>query len=196
MKRLPDSFVKQWVYDDIGQTAPEVSLHQLDKETIHCVLTFELEQTIQQDDWQMRLEPAFLPHFHWAPHLTPTSRHVMDQHCFRSPALIVHDDTKTLMLIPDLDLITKDADARWYMDLDAPNNQLVLGMSRTRVSEHVLFEKVNGASYPSGTIRFGFYLKMADHDQAGLNPWRSLLQFYGIDGAMPNSVNRSVRRSA
>ncbi|MGG4102473.1 hypothetical protein AAXB25_00980 [Paenibacillus lautus] len=177
MRRLPELFVKQWDYDHIGQAAPKVSLHQLDEDTIHCILTFELEQEIQQDDWQMRLEPAFLPHFHWAPHVTPTSRHVMDQHCFRSPALIVHDDTRTLMLIPDLDLITKDADAHWYMDLDAPNNLLVLGMSRTRVSEHVLFEKVNGASYPPGTIRIGFFLKMVEADQAVFNPWRLVLQF-------------------
>ncbi|MGV2685992.1 hypothetical protein GNF82_16840, partial [Clostridium perfringens] len=85
--------------------------------------------------------------------------------------------TRTLMLIPDLDLITKDADARWYMDLDAPNNLLVLGMSRTRVSEHVLFEKVKGASYPPGTLRIGFFLKMGEADQAVFNPWRLVLQF-------------------
>lgn len=177
MERLPDSFVKRWDYDNIGHAAPNVSLHRVDEDTIHGVLTFKLDQEIRQDDWQLRLEPAFQPHFHWAPHLTPTNRHVMDQHCFRSPALIVRDDTRMLMLMPDLDLIEKDADVRWYMDLDAPNNRLVLGMSRTRVSDHVLFEKEKGAAYSPGTVSIGFYLIMVEDDQAGWNPWRPVLQF-------------------
>lgn len=177
MAQLPDAYVKRWDYDQLGSAAPKLSLKQIDKGTYHCIMTFELDQEIRQDDWQLRLEPAFQPYFHWAPHITPTSRHVMDQHCFRSPALIAHDGTRLLTLIPDLDLIAKDADARWYLDLDAPNNQFVLGMSRTRVSDHVLFEKVEGAAYSPGTFCIGFYLMTLEDDQAALNPWRPVLQF-------------------
>ena len=100
---------------------------------------------------------GFLPSFHWAPHLTPTDRNVIDQHVFRSPALIVADDHQTLILIPDLDIMQKGTPVRWYMDMDASSNTLILGMCNNHVSEHVLFERDQETTYPKGDIEIGFY---------------------------------------
>ncbi len=66
-------------------------------------------EAVAQDDWRIDVEPAFVPDFHWAPHLTPTARNVIDQHSFRSPALIVSGPSCTLTLIPDLDLLLSRA---------------------------------------------------------------------------------------
>jgi len=57
-------------------------------------VSFELSDSIKQDDWQVSITPAFNPDFHWAPHLTPTNEHIIAQHVFRSPAVIVSSSKK------------------------------------------------------------------------------------------------------
>lgn len=177
MKGLPKSFVSQLHIDRLGGKEPSVELVGLDAHLFRCTVTFELDEEVRQDDWQLRLTPAFAPAFHWAPHLTPTDRHVMDQHCFRSPALIAQEGERTLILIPDLDLLTADSPARWYMDLDAQRHVLTLGMSESRPEEHVLFVRRPGACYPAGTVRIGFYLMAFDDAGVAANPWRPALDF-------------------
>lgn len=174
---FPEGFVKECTFDLLGGTPPQVELQPWNDNTVHCTLTFTLEQEIRQDDWQMSLTPAFQPDFHWAPHLTPTDRHIMDQHSFRSPALIVHDGCRAMMLIPDLEIMSGGTPARWYMDLDAGRNRLTLGMSQYKVAGHVLFERSPGAFYPPGTVKIGFYLMMFEDGQIAANPWRPVLDF-------------------
>ncbi|WP_179281192.1 hypothetical protein [Paenibacillus sp. XY044] len=174
---FPERFIKSSGFDLLGHHAPEVNSRPLDEHTYHCTLTFKLVEEVRQDDWQMWLIPAFRPDFHWAPHLAPTDRHKMDQHCFRSPALIAQEGSLTLILIPDLDLLSQEPPVRWYMDLDAPNNRLVLGMGNTRVDGHVLFEKAPGASYQPGYVSVGFYLMMFEDGDIAMNPWRPALEW-------------------
>jgi hypothetical protein len=104
-------------------------------------LRFTLDQEIQQNDWQLHLHPAFSPSFHWAPHLTPTDEHIIDQHSFRSPALVVHNEKRLLTMIPDLDKMSSGTPVRWYMDLNAKENTLTLGMSDYQVKEYVLYTR-------------------------------------------------------
>ncbi|SFB08190.1 hypothetical protein SAMN05216312_103397 [Cohnella sp. OV330] len=170
-------FVRQVLCDSLGAASPEVTVDSHEGEALHCTMTFTLGAPTLQDDWRLRLEPAFEPDFRWAPHLTPTDRHVIDQHCFRSPALIVGNRQRTLILIPDLDLLAADAPVSWYMDLDAPRNSLTLGMSRSRPEEHVLFVREPGAAYPAGTVRIGFYLMAFEDEAVAADPWRPALAF-------------------
>ncbi len=172
-----DRFVASLTYDSLGGHRPEVRMRRLSPNLQHCTLTYTLTEEVRQDDWQLRLIPAFAPTFHWAPHLTPTDRHIIDQHVFRSPALIVHDGRRALMLAPDLDLIDGRHPVRWYMDLDAGRNCLTLGRSRYRVAEHVLFEREAGGVYPAGTEQIGFYLFTFEDEEVIRNPWRPVLAF-------------------
>lgn len=174
---LSEYFIKSAGCSRLGGAEPDIEVRRLDEHTTHCMLNFRLDQETQQDDWQCHLTPAFRPTFHWAPHLAPTDRHIMDQHSFRSPALIVQEGTRTLILVPDLDLLTEGGSARWYLDLDAERNMLTLGMSRYRVKEHVLFERAPGASYPPGDVRIGFYLMTFEDPRTTANPWRPVLDF-------------------
>jgi hypothetical protein len=174
---FPERFVREIVVGTLGKIAPQEQFRVVDENTIHCVLTFPLSEEVLQDDWQLQIEPAFQPIFHWAPHLTPTDRHIMDQHAFRSPALIVHDGERTLILVPDLELLTEDFPVRWYMDLDAERNVLTLGMSDYQVAEHVLFERAKGAMYPAQSVTIGFYLMMYEEESIIANPWRPVLSF-------------------
>ncbi|MEK0313231.1 hypothetical protein [Cohnella sp. 56] len=161
--------------DTLGAARPDVAVRRISDAVVRMTLTFRLETTVRQDDWQLAIEPAFAPSFHWAPHLTPEDRHIIDQHSFRSPALIACGDGKVLILVPDLDLMIPGTPVRWYMDNDAGRNRLTLGMSEYRVREHVLYERAPGAVYPAGTVQVGCYLMVFDDADTLANPWRPAL---------------------
>lgn len=164
-------------YDLLGIERGKSHVKVIDNNTLYINLSFSLKNSVQQGDWRIAVKPDFLPSFHWAPHLTPTDRNVIDQHVFRSPALIVADDHQTLILIPDLDIMQKGTPVRWYMDMDASSNTLILGMCNNHVSEHVLFERDQETTYPKGDIEIGFYLMYSDSEEVLRNPFKKPLEF-------------------
>ncbi len=163
--------------DSIGGVEPLVEVTREPAGILRFRLTFDLPQPVAQDDWRIDVEPAFAPDFHWSPHLTPTARNVVDQHSFRSPALIASAPSCTLTLIPDLDLLLAGSPVRWYMDLDAPARKLTLGMSDTEVEGHVFYVRKPGASYPKGKVQFGFFALSSTSPEAARNPFRPVLSF-------------------
>ncbi len=181
-ERLPlapelTAYVKAIDCGPLGDALPRVTVTARAPGLVHYEIDFELAEPLLQDDWRLQIEPAFAPSFHWAPHLTPTSDHIIDQHSFRSPALIFASSEKVLRLIPDLDVLLEEPPVRWYLDLDAEADQMTLGMSDYDVREHVLYVRKPGARYPAGQLRVGFFL-MVSHDGASVrNPFRSVLSF-------------------
>lgn len=171
------SAVSEVITDRLGNEKGKQTVTVVSPGVMHVKLTFALEEPHQQDDWQIALTPAFTPTFHWAPHLTPTPHHIISQHVFRSPALIVSDDRQQLALIPDLDIMVEGTPVNWYLDLDAEQNKLILGMSNNRVEDHVLFRRAPGASYPEGVVEVGFYLLSTTVEEALANPFRKTLEF-------------------
>jgi len=163
--------------DSLGGVEPLVEVTRESGDVLRFRLTFDLPQPVTQDDWRIDIEPAFAPDFHWSPHLTPTPRHVVDQHSFRSPALIASGPSCTLALIPDLDLLLEGSPVRWYMDLDAPARKLTLGMSDTEVEGHVFYVRKPGASYPKDKVQFGFFALSSTSPEAARNPFRPVLSF-------------------
>lgn len=177
---VPHSFgkaVEHMQYDRLGDERGKSWVRMIDRNTLHVKLTFSLDQQLRQDDWQLTLTPAFTPSFHWSPHLTPTDNHVIDQHVFRSPALIVAEKEQVLALIPDLNMMQRGTPVRWYLDLNAETNRLTLGMSDSRVTDHVLFERTEGAEYPAGKVEIGFYLLHYTDEESIVNPFRKPLDF-------------------
>lgn len=171
-------FIGDITYDSLGQDEGDLRIEQIHEGLFHVNISFSLDEALQQDDWQVRISPEFIPSFNWAPHLTPESTNIIDQHVFRSPALIVSDKNKLLSLIPDLDNINQSQPSiNWYMDMDAKNNVLTLGMSKSKISEHVLFEREQGAVYPKGKIKVSFYLMYSDDKKTISNPFRPILSF-------------------
>lgn len=169
--------VSEMIYDMLGNEMGRHTVTVVSPEMVHVKLTFRLDQPFRQDDWQMTLTPGFTPSFHWSPHLTPTPHHIIDQHVFRSPALIVSDEQQVLALIPDLNMMREGTPVRWYLDLDAEQNKLILGMSNSSVDDHVLFRRTPGASYPVGEVEIGFYLLSSRGEDAIQNPFRKPLEF-------------------
>jgi len=180
MNLLPVKFsnaIKQIHLNNLGQIKGECKVEVINENVVHVVLTFNTDSKIHQDDWQLNLKSAFTPSFHWSPHLTPTDNNIIDQHVFRSPALILANQEEMVAFIPDLDIMLKGTPVRWYLDMDAKNNVLTLGMSNSKVTEHVLFERDKGAVYPTGIVEIGFYLMYYNDDVALKNPFRMPLAF-------------------
>ena len=181
-QQLPNeyrSFVQTIQTEQIGGITADFVVKTLDKNTIHVKIIFELPNEVQQDDWQVNITPAFSTSFHWAPHLTPTDNHIIDQHIFRTPAMIVSNEKNmVLTVIPDPDILKKGSPVRWYMDMDAEKNLLTLGMSKNKIPAHVLYERAPGAVYPAGKVEFGFYLMKSTDKKDVQNPFRKPLAFF------------------
>lgn len=164
-------------YDLLGTQDGKTYVEAVDDNTLYVKLSFFLKNAVRQNDWRITIKPAFSPSFHWAPHLTPTDKNIIDQHVFRSPALIMADSCQTIMLIPDLDIMQKGTAVRWYMDMNAFSNELTLGMCNSHVSGHVLFERVSETVYSEGNIEIGFYLMYFDSKEVLQNPFQKPLEF-------------------
>lgn len=187
-----DPFIERMICDSLGGCTPVVEKTQCSEQLMRISLSYRLSEEVYQDDWRVQLFPAFRPRFHWAPHLTPTDNHIIDQHCFRSPALIVHDGKRGIALIPDLDIMLKGTSVRWYMDLDAERSMMTLGMSKSTVTDHVLYERAAGAVYPAGEVNVGFYLLLLD-EAATADPWRPVLEFLWERWGRPQFKKDSLR---
>ncbi|WP_202914598.1 hypothetical protein [Paenibacillus antri] len=177
--RRLQSFVKAIEIDPLGGAAPHLSVERIDEHATRVSIRFELDRRVEADDWRARVSPAFEPSLHWSPHLTPTDRHVVDRHCFRSPALLAADDRRVLALVPDLDAMTRREGVPWYLDLNAEDRELTIGMSETEPDEaaHVLFAKRPGAAHAEGTVEVAFYLLAFEDASVAANPWRPILRF-------------------
>ena len=177
MPSLLNEYITTVNYGQIGHTKPNISFVEISENVVKVSIDFDLTDSVSQDNWQVDITPAFNPDFHWAPHLTPTNEHIIAQHVFRSPALIVSSSDKKLTIIPDLDLLKEEYPVDWYMDMDAGNNKLTFGLSNSEVKEHVLYVRKPGAVYPAGNLKFGFYILISDETENIVNPFRQATSF-------------------
>ena len=171
-----DKYVASIHVDSLSDIQPQITVENVSASLVRIGIKYQLADSIHQDDWKVTLRPAFKPAFHWAPHLTPTDKHIIAQHVFRSPAMIVSDSALQLVLIPDLDKM-KTSSVPWYMDLDADNEILVIGASKYQVPEHVLFTRDSGMVVGPPVFDFGFYLMMNNDKESIDDPWRKPLAF-------------------
>jgi rhamnogalacturonyl hydrolase YesR len=181
MKKLPKEFqevIHSIKFDRLGSIKPQQEIKNIDRGLIHVRLIFDLSAEIKQDDWQLTIQPAFIPDFNWAPHITPGEKNIIDQHVFRSPAMIVTDNKQGLAVIPDINIMKNGTPTRWYMDMIASENKLIIGMSETLVSGHVIYERKEGAVYPKGKVEFGFYMMKYTDKEDMENPFRRPLKFF------------------
>lgn len=171
------SFIEDIGFEKIGETEAIVRIERVKSGMYRLNWKFDLRENTIQDDWKIEITPAFKASFNWAPHLTPEEGMVIDQHCFRSPALMAGNDDKILIVVPDLEMMNEEPANHWYMDMDAQENRLVLGMCKTAVEGHVLYRKISGATYEKGEHEFGCYLFLVEDEEKVKNPFRDVLDF-------------------
>jgi hypothetical protein len=143
----------------------------------HIRLTWDVSEAAAQDELSVRFDLGFEPDFWWAPHLAPEEGYVVGQHVFRSPALIAGKGSLTVVLIPDLDIVGRRPDNPWFLDYDAPNRKMWLGLVNTLIPEHVLFKKTPGMRFAPGQVEIGFYIAVYNDGSAVRNPWSKAAHF-------------------
>jgi hypothetical protein len=172
-----NNYVSSINFGTIGNIKPNVSFQVVSPSMIKVSLSWQLEKETAQDDWQVNIKPAFTPTFHWASHLTPSDNNIIAQHVFRAPALIMASKEKQISILPDLEILGKGSPGQWYMDLDAITGTMTLGMSKSTLTDHVLYGRAPGSVYPAGKIQLGFYIQVADDSASLFDPWRNILSF-------------------
>ena len=177
------SFIKTLTPGKIAQTAPILTETKLSENLTKLTFTYTLSAAVAQDNCQIDLTPNFTPSFHWMPHLTPGGDNIMAEHIFRTPALIMRGEGKTLILVPDIEKAA--ATPPLYLDLNAETNTMTIGMAKYKVTHHVIYERETGATYPTGDTSLSFYLFTYGEELA--NPFRPALELlwskYGTNDA-------------
>ncbi|MDI9434122.1 MAG: hypothetical protein QM570_20590 [Planctomycetota bacterium] len=143
----------------------------------HVRMTWDVAEPVAQDELAVRFDLAIEPDFWWAPHLAPEDGYVIAQHVFRAPALIVQRKSLTLVVTPDLDAVGRRAANPWFMDYDATQNKMWLGMTLTDIPEHVLFKKTPGMTFAPGPVELSFFVTAYHDDGAVRNPWSKVASF-------------------
>jgi len=157
--------------DPIKEVTPSCELTLISKNVYRLKVSWELKTALALTSWDIVIEPNFQPQFHWAPHLTPTANHIINQHVFRSAAMIVTDSKHFLSIIPDVDLLAEIPKVDWFMDMNAKENKLVLGFADAKITDHVLYEKMPTTYFKPGKYEYAAYL-VIDNAKAVLdNPF-------------------------
>ncbi|HMN31140.1 MAG TPA: hypothetical protein PKE45_23510, partial [Caldilineaceae bacterium] len=151
--------------DDAGEGWQRVHMH------------WELAEPVQQDELSVKFQLLFEPDFWWAPHLAPADGDCIAQHVFRSPALVAAQGANVLVIVPDLELCGQNPATPWFLDLNAPERTLWLGMSQTTIPEHVRYQKTGGMHFPAGPVSLGFYWIAYRETEETVNPWRRAAAF-------------------
>lgn len=179
-----NTYIKQVAAAKAGDAEATVSYRKVSANMFHVSVTWELKAPVPQDDLLVRIIPAFSPSFNWAPHLTPGNNHIIPQHVFRAPALIAAGKNKMISVIPDLDLIRKNG-LPWLMDMNVPANELVLGLGKSKVTDHILYERQGGMIIPEGKNEIGFYVIVSGKSEDIQNPFQRATAFMWNKWATP-----------
>lgn len=174
--KLPEQFIKSIDAENIGTNTSELNIQEISTGLYKINAKVKLDEEITQKGWAINIQPGFEGTFHWSPHLTPTNEHIISDHVFRAPALICSSSEKIITLIPNLDTRSKSV-YRWYMDLDVPNNKLMVGISDYVVDDHVLFKKSESTTFKKGELELSFFMMISDKPSDVENPWRKPLAF-------------------
>lgn len=116
------------------------------------------------------------PRHVWVPHLTPEDGYVIGDAVFRSPAIVVADDTLALALVPDLDDV-RDADGwRAWLDYDHSCSTVTLAAGAYRPEGHVFYvrEPLLGAGQ---SVRLRLHVLTSERACDRENPYRMVARW-------------------
>ncbi len=168
-----------------GAGLPSVAIEDTGDGWQRVQMRWELPGEVKQDELSVQFELDLEPDFWWAPHLAPEEGYVIGQHVFRAPALIAQQQTKTLVVVPDLDVVGKLEDNPWFLDYDAPQGTMWLGMVQTEIPEHVLFRKTSGMRFAPGEVELAFFVSAFNDRSEVRNPWAKVSGFLWNQWARP-----------
>lgn len=107
----------------------------------------------------LTLRPGFVPTRVHVPHLSPQPGQVIGDFVFRSPALILADAARVVVLIPDVDDVARlgaQPDVRAFLDYDHLRRRVRAGFGRVVPESHTFFRLLTrpaGARVEKGRTR-------------------------------------------
>jgi hypothetical protein len=158
-----------------GGPVPKVSIKDAGDGWQKVSMSWELKSEVAQDELSVCFDLSMEPDFWWAPHISPYEGMVVGQHVLRAPALIAQEKSTTLVIAPDLDVTSNRLENPWFMDMNAPQKKMWVGMVKEEVVSkspvRQFFKKLPGMVFSPGTIKLNFYVS-AYHDREEVrNPW-------------------------
>ena len=160
--------------EDLGKCKAKLTLSEENSFT-KVVFEYDLPDTTIQDDCKITIKLSELPLKTWAPHLTPTDNHIMDRHIFRTPAIIYGFENQTVIMMPDVEIMDNQGYS-YYIDQDSTKGEMYIGLSKSKVAEHILYHRDSGATYKEGKVYISFYIMQTN--EVLENPYRIILDYF------------------
>lgn len=185
------------------------------KRHFHCVIEDQIveKSLVEHVTTSLIFAPdrAFVPAHQldvlWVPHQRPLPEHVIADHAFRSPAVILQKDRDLALLIPDIVLLERNRVMKTAIDFDvhgriAPTPTFGYGFKDWVTDRHVYFSHQLGEGVPvpedggfknstaraywfeNQTLRYGYYLYVSA-DATPQNGRRVALEFLWNQFARP-----------
>ncbi|MCL3781851.1 hypothetical protein EMN47_15810 [Prolixibacteraceae bacterium JC049] len=169
------AYIEQITADVPQEGKVDYTFNKIEENLFRVEVKLKITEDFKGKGWSLNLTPAFEQDFTWACHLTPTDKHIIADHVWRSPALIWTSKDKELMVVPDLALRNTDKN-RWYLDMDVPKKTMSIGVSDYVVKEHVLFQKKE-MILKKGISQLAFYLIFNEGVDKLDNPFKTAHDF-------------------
>lgn len=162
---------ENWSFLNQEKTKPQINTTDHGENILHFEIVMKIDTFIDIEELFLRLK--FLPQnqdswikcrkeFHWIPNIKSESSQIASDHVFRSPVTIMMSDSIGAVLIPDLNLLTENRPAPYYMDMRFMENrapEIIYGISNYQVEPHQYYSKSKETfNVKKGKLQFGFYL--------------------------------------
>ena len=171
------SYINTMNFSTLGGEKLHSQVEQIDQNTYKVLINGALSQKVV-GEWHTAITPAFTPDFYWAPHLTPKDNSVIDMHVFRAPGLIMKNHQQMLAIVPDVTILNTTGNNRFYLDMDAVNGQMKIGITTTKTNEHVLYQRTDEAVFEKGDFSFSFFIYVSSSPLDIENPFRKILAYF------------------
>ena len=121
----------------------------------------DLPLTVEEPTSAMKTIKA---RFHWLPNIKTNPNEVIADHVFRSPCIIHSLLHHSVVLIPDINLITSNYVAPYYLDLNYALNGLTLhyGIANYKTEGHVYYAQNNKPFIAPKQLKIAFYVLYLD----------------------------------
>jgi hypothetical protein len=129
-------------------------------------ITSNGEQEITNIDIPLNIEEAasvlkfIRKRFHWLPNIKAQGDEIIADHVFRSPCIIQTLMHHSVVLIPDVRLMSSNYAAPYYLDLNYSSNKITFhyGIAVYKTEGHVYYLKSNKPFTAPKQLRIAFYL--------------------------------------
>ncbi len=121
--------------------------------------------------------PIEKPTHVFVPHLAPEPGNVIGDYVFRSPAVVVADDTIALAFVVDIDDVDREISYKTWLDYDHATRTITLAAGNYRHEGHVFFVREPSERIREEGVRHRLHLLSSTAPEDLANPYRLAARF-------------------